>query len=87
MNYGKIKNTKISLIHIKIIQEKIFTHVIGAQLVLSLGIIGYRKHAGKLISYIEKRVDCKVNFIYHPTKKLQDNRATNNLSEASLVAP
>ena len=55
--------------------------MIGAQLVLNLGIIGYRKHAGKLISYIEKRSDCKMNFIYHPTKKLEDERCTNNLSD------
>lgn len=59
----------------------IFFLVIGVQLVLNLGIIGYRKHAAKLISFIEERSDCKINFIYHPFKKLQDSRYTNNFSD------
>jgi len=55
--------------------------VIDVQLVLNLGIIGYRKHAAKLISFIEERSDCKINFIYHPTKQLEDSRFTNNFSD------
>ena len=55
--------------------------MIDVQLVLNLGIIGYRKHAGKLISFIEKRENCKINFIYHPTKQLEDSRFTNNFSD------
>lgn len=55
--------------------------MIGVQLVLNLGIIGYRKHAAKLISYIEERSDSKINFIYHPIKTLQDSRCTNNFSD------
>ena len=55
--------------------------MIDVQLVLNLGIIGYRKHAAKLISFIEERSDCKINFIYHPTKQLEDSRFTNNFSD------
>jgi predicted dehydrogenase len=55
--------------------------VIDVLLVLNLGIIGYRNHAAKLISYIEERSDCKINFIYHPTKQLEDKRFTNNFSD------
>ena len=55
--------------------------MIDVQLALNLGIIGYRRHAGKLISFIEKRENCKINFIYHPTKQLEDSRFTNNFSD------
>jgi predicted dehydrogenase len=53
--------------------------VIDVLLVLSLGIIGYRKHAGKLISFLEKNPECKINYVYHPTKSL-DDRFTNDFS-------
>ena len=54
--------------------------MIDVPLVLNLGIIGYRNHAAKLISHIAERTDCKINFIYHPTKQL-DERFTNNFSD------
>jgi len=54
--------------------------VIDVLLVLNLGIIGYRKHAGKLISFLEKNSECKINYIYHPTKSL-DDRFTNNFND------
>jgi len=53
--------------------------VIDVLLVLNLGVIGYRNHAGKLISFLEKNSECKINYIYHPTKSL-DDRFTNNFS-------
>ena len=53
--------------------------MIDVQLVLNLGIIGYRKHAGKIISFLEKNPECKINYIYHPTKSL-DDRFTNSFS-------
>ena len=49
-------------------------------MVLNFGIIGYRNHAGKLISFLEKNSECKINCIYHPTKSL-DDRFTNNFSD------
>ena len=53
--------------------------MIDVLLVLNLGVIGYRNHAGKLISFLEKNSECKINYIYHPTKSL-DDRFTNNFS-------
>ena len=53
--------------------------MIDVLLVLNLGIIGYRNHAGKLISFLEKNSECEINYIYHPTKSL-DDRFTNNFS-------
>ena len=55
--------------------------MIDVLLVLNLGVIGYRKHAGKLISFLEKNSECKINYIYHPTKKIDDPRGTNNLED------
>ena len=54
--------------------------MIDVLLVLNFGIIGYRNHAGKLISFLEKNSECKINCIYHPTKSL-DDRFTNNFSD------
>jgi len=55
--------------------------VIDVQLVVNLGIIGYRNHAARLMSLIEKRKDCKIKYIYHPTKSISDSRGTNNISD------
>ena len=41
-------------------------------LVMKLGIIGYRNHALRLRSIIEKKPNCRIDFIYHPTKKIDD---------------
>ena len=54
--------------------------MIDVLLVLNLGIIGYRNHAGKLISFLEKNSECKINCIYHPTKSI-DDRFTNDFSK------
>lgn len=48
-----------------------------------LGIIGYRNHAARLISICEKISDCNVEFIYHPTKLIEDKRFTNDFSNIS----
>lgn len=55
--------------------------MIGVQLVIKIGLIGYRNHASRLLRLLEQRSDCKLDFIYHPTKLFKDPRATNNLSE------
>ena len=65
--------------HIKTVCVVTISLVIDVLLVLNLGIIGYRNHAGKLISFLEKNSECKINYIYHPTKSL-DDRFTNDFS-------
>ena len=77
--FGIVINIKKCLILIKTANVIITSLVIDVQLVLNLGIIGYRKHAGKLISFLEKNSECKINYIYHPTKSL-DDRFTNDFS-------
>ena len=53
--------------------------VIGVQLVHKLGFIGYRNHAKRLLDIIEYDNDFEVTHIFHPTKKIDDSRCTNNL--------
>lgn len=48
---------------------------------ITVGIIGYRKQAAKLISLLEENSDCEIKFIYHPTKSINDKRGTNNFSD------
>jgi len=48
--------------------------------VIKLGIIGYRNHAKRLIDLLENNSKCKLQFIYHPEKKIEDERGTNNFS-------
>ena len=48
---------------------------------IKLGIIGHRNHAQRIIDLLEKKTNCKLQFIYHPKKKIKDKRGTNNLSE------
>jgi predicted dehydrogenase len=55
--------------------------VIGVQLAIKLGIIGYRNHASRLISLCAQIESCKIEFIYHPTKSIEDQRFTNNFSD------
>lgn len=50
-------------------------------MVIKFGIIGYRNHAKRLIDIIEQRSDCIVSYIYHPSKSINDSRATNDLSK------
>ena len=46
---------------------------------VKLGIIGYKNHAERLLNILDKKKDCHVEFIYHPTKKLKDVRGTNKI--------
>ena len=55
--------------------------MIGVQLVIKIGLIGYSNHAARLLQLLEQRSDCKIDFIYHPTKSFNDTRVTNNFSE------
>jgi len=48
-------------------------------MVVKLGIIGYKNHAERLLNILAKKKDCRVEFIYHPTKKLKDVRGTNKI--------
>ena len=51
------------------------------QLTHKLGFIGYRNHAKKLIDIAEKNNDFEITNIYHPTKRIDDPRITNNLEK------
>ena len=51
------------------------------QLTHKLGFIGYRNHAKKLIDIAEKNYDFEITNIYHPTKRIDDPRITNNLEK------
>ena len=48
---------------------------------MKLGIIGYRNHALRLRSIIEKKPNCRIDFIYHPTKKINNSKFTNDFSK------
>ena len=50
-------------------------------MVVNLGIIGYKNHAKRLISILDNKKGCSLEFIYHPTKKIKDVRGTNEISE------
>jgi len=50
-------------------------------LVISIGIIGYRNHAQHLITLVETHSKCKLEHIFHPNKKIDDDRGTNNFSD------
>ena len=50
------------------------------KLVINFGIIGYRNHAQRLISLIENNSECRLKYIFHPDKKIDDDRATNNFA-------
>ena len=51
------------------------------KLVINVGIIGYRNHAQRLISLVETSPVCKLKHIFHPYKKIDDFRGTNNFSD------
>lgn len=55
--------------------------MIDVQLVAKIGIIGYRNHALRLISLCDGNRNCKLEFIYHPSKHIGDQRITNKLSD------
>lgn len=46
----------------------------------TIGVIGYRNHAAKIINLIKKNKN-KINLIYHPKKKLNFKNYTNDLKE------
>jgi len=49
-------------------------------LVVNIGIIGYRNHAQRLISLMDHNSECDLKYIFHPNKKIDDDRGTNNFS-------
>ena len=51
------------------------------KLVISIGIIGYRNHAQRLISLVDSSTECGLKCIFHPNKKIDDQRGTNNFSD------
>lgn len=55
--------------------------MIDVQLVVKLGIIGYRNHAGRLIDIVKKRSDSSIEVIYHPSKSLSDVKSTTNFQD------
>ena len=50
-------------------------------MVVKIGIIGYRNHASRLIKLINEIPECSIEFVFHPTKVLDDKHFTNNLSD------
>ncbi len=50
-------------------------------MVTKIGIIGYRNHAQRLISLVDNDDKCELVCIFHPDKKIDDLRGTNNFSE------
>ena len=48
---------------------------------IKLGIIGYRNHAAKLLSILQNKRDVTVKTIFHPDKKIDDSRFTNNFND------
>jgi len=44
---------------------------------IKIGVIGYRKHASRLIDIIDQRKDTQIIYIYHPTKSINSPYATN----------
>ena len=50
-------------------------------LVVKLGIIGYRNHVERLVDILKKRKDCTIQHFYHPTKKINSPKFTNDFSK------
>ena len=55
--------------------------MIDVQLAHKLGLIGYRNHAKRLLDIVEKNHSFEITNVYHPIKKIDDSRGTNNLEE------
>jgi len=49
-------------------------------LVINIGLIGYQNHAQHLITLVEKHTKTKLKYIFHPSKKINDDRGTNDFS-------
>jgi len=58
--------------------------VIDVQLAHKIGIIGYKNHANRIIAILNKFPNFEITKIFHPTKKINDARGTNNLNELYL---
>jgi len=50
-------------------------------LVVRIGLIGYKNHAARLRSIIDKKKDSKIIKIYHPNKNTNDEKFTNDITE------
>jgi predicted dehydrogenase len=50
-------------------------------ILIQIGIIGYRKHARKLISLVDENQDADIKYIFHPDKIIEDERGTNDFSK------
>ena len=48
---------------------------------MKIGIIGYRNHTDRLVSILKQRKDCKINYFYHPGKKIKLSKFTNDFSK------
>ena len=48
---------------------------------IKIGVIGYRKHASRLIDIIDQRKDTQIIYIYHPTKSIDSPCATNSFQD------
>ena len=48
---------------------------------IKLGIIGYRNQAAKLLSILQNKQDVTVKTIFHPDKKIEDSRFSNNFND------
>ena len=46
---------------------------------IKCGIIGYKNHAEKITNILKKK--CKIQFIFHPYKKIKIENFTNNLKD------
>ena len=51
------------------------------KLAIKIGIIGYRNHAKRLISLVNKNQNCELSYIFHPSKKIEHEKFTNNFSD------
>lgn len=56
-------------------------HVIGALLVVKIGLIGYRNHAEKLKSIVNKNKNSEIEYIFHPHKKIIEKKFTNDIKK------
>lgn len=48
---------------------------------LQFGVIGYRNHALRLINLINQNKNCELKAVYHPSKKVNHQFATNKLQD------
>ena len=51
------------------------------KLAIKIGIVGYRNHAKRLISLVDENQNCELSYIFHPIKKIEHEKFTNNFSD------